>query len=129
MKSQIPTGFRISSGDFNLRENQNFPGEKKLDACLIFCEEKMNVAAVFAQNIFAGAPIVLNKKHLKKSGNLCRAVLINTVFSNAGTGEIGEKNAARIAEYLAKKIGCESNELLFLPLEFKIPLPLGRFYR
>jgi glutamate N-acetyltransferase/amino-acid N-acetyltransferase len=109
---QIPDGFQISSGSFDLREGQDLPNQRTLDACLIFCEEKMNVAAVFAQNIFAGAPIVLNKKHLKKSGNLCRAVLINTVFSNAGTGKIGEKNAARIAENLAKKIGCESCEIL-----------------
>jgi len=104
---EIPSGFRLSSANFGLRKNS-----QKDDACLIFCEQECDAAAVFTKNIFAGAPVILNKKSLQKSGGKCRAILVNTVFSNAGTGEIGRENAAKIQKFLAEKVGENLEKIL-----------------
>jgi len=107
MKYNLPSGFRLSSSNFGLKKNS-----KKEDVCLIFCEQDADTAAVFTKNIFAGAPIILNKKNLEISKNKFRAILINTVFSNSGTGPKGLENAKKVQKFLAEKMNIDLEKIL-----------------
>ena len=61
------------------------------DLVLIALAESSQTAAVFTQNRFCAAPVVVAKKHLQKTP--ARYLLINSGNANAGTGEAGLKAA------------------------------------
>src|SRR5688572_4281740 len=83
-----------------------------LDLALIYSEVPAVGAAVFTQNTFIAAPLVVTKRHLKESNNRVRAILVNSGNANAATGEPGIQAATTCAEALAVQIGCAASEVL-----------------
>ena len=83
-----------------------------LDLALISSHTPATAAAVFTQNTFIAAPLVVSKQHLQESGHRVRAVLVNSGNANAATGEGGIQAARRSAEALAAQIGCKPNEVV-----------------
>jgi len=67
------------------------------------------VAAVFTQNRFCAAPVVLAKKHVK---NEIQALVVNTGNANAGTGDEGLRRAMEVCDALASHLGCAPDEIL-----------------
>jgi glutamate N-acetyltransferase/amino-acid N-acetyltransferase len=61
-------------------------------------------AAVFTQNAFCAAPVVVAREHLSRQQPAC--LLINTGNANAGTGESGIHDARLCCESVAKQAGC-----------------------
>ena len=77
-----------------------------LDLALIWSQTPAVAAAVFTQNAFMAAPLVVSKKHLQESGHRVRALLVNSGNANAATGDAGMQAAQQCAELLAReKIG------------------------
>ena len=72
-----------------------------LDLALICSDTPATTAAVFTQNTFIAAPLVVSKVHLKESGHRIRAVLVNSGNANAATGEAGLQAAHLSAAALA----------------------------
>jgi glutamate N-acetyltransferase / amino-acid N-acetyltransferase len=58
------------------------------DLLVIRLEEGARTAAVFTQNRFCAAPVVVAREHLAAPERV-RALVINTGNANAGTGEPG----------------------------------------
>ena len=83
-----------------------------LDLALIWSQTPAVAAAVFTQNAFMAAPLVVSKKHLQESGHRVRALLVNSGNANAATGDAGMQAAQQCAELLAREIGCERKEIL-----------------
>ncbi|PYS55956.1 MAG: hypothetical protein DMG13_01830 [Acidobacteria bacterium] len=83
-----------------------------LDLALIWSETPAIAAAVFTQNTFMAAPLVVSKKHLQQTDHRVRALLVNSGNANAATGEAGIRAAQQCAESLAGQIGCETREIL-----------------
>src|SRR5215475_12993701 len=77
-----------------------------LDLTLIY-SEKPAAAAVFTQNTFIAAPLILSKRHLGETGNRVRAIIVNSGNANAATGEKGIEAARATADELASQIGCK----------------------
>ena len=85
-----------------------------------------SVAGVFTQNRFCAAPVILAKKHLA-SGNLPRALVVNTGNANAGTGEDGLQRALAVCAATAETLGCSAQEILpFSTGVIMEPLPADR---
>ena len=82
-----------------------------LDLAMIYSETPATAAAVFTQNTFIAAPLVVTKKHLQETGHRVRAVLVNSGNANAATGEAGIQAARASAETLAARIGAKPNEV------------------
>ena len=61
-----------------------------LDLSLISLIEDSSTAAVFTQNIFCAAPVLVAKNHLNHK---IQALLINSGNANAGTGKKGLENS------------------------------------
>ena len=84
----------------------------KLDLALICSDVPATAAAVFTQNTFIAAPLIVSKVHLKESGHRIRAVLVNSGNANAATGEVGIQAAQLSAAALAEQLGCRRNEIV-----------------
>ncbi|WP_417660486.1 bifunctional glutamate N-acetyltransferase/amino-acid acetyltransferase ArgJ [Pseudomonas sp.] len=83
------------------------PGRK--DVVVMRCAEGSSVAGVFTLNSFCAAPVILAKKRVLGS---VRYLLTNTGNANAGTGEPGLENAARICAKLAELAGVDEQSVL-----------------
>jgi glutamate N-acetyltransferase/amino-acid N-acetyltransferase len=84
------------------------------------------VAAVFTQNRFCAAPVILARKHLKAQAGIA-ALVVNTGNANAGTGEDGLKRALKVCDALAELIECEPGQVLpFSTGVIMEPLPVER---
>jgi len=82
------------------------------DVGLLVFESKTPVAAVFTQNKFAAAPVLVSREHLQKNGGMVRAIVVNSGNANACTGERGMSDARAMCERVAKAIGCTAEEVL-----------------
>ncbi|HKQ30866.1 MAG TPA: bifunctional glutamate N-acetyltransferase/amino-acid acetyltransferase ArgJ [Burkholderiales bacterium] len=80
------------------------------DLVVIDCTAGSQAAAVFTQNRFCAAPVIVARAHLTR--RMPRALLINTGFANAGTGKPGLADARASCQALAKQLGCRPDEVL-----------------
>jgi len=80
-----------------------------LDLSLITLPESSKTAAVFTQNVFCAAPVLLAKNHLQSD---VRALLINSGNANAGTGEKGFEHAYQSCQIFADAIDLKPEQIL-----------------
>ena len=73
----------------------------QLDLSLVSFTKGSNTVAVFTQNIFCAAPVIVAKNHLNSN---IEALLINSGNANAGTGEKGLEDSYKTCEYLAQEL-------------------------
>ncbi len=82
------------------------------DVGLLVFDAPAAVAAVFTQNLFAAAPVLVSKEHLTKNGGMVRAIVVNAGNANACTGERGLADARAMCERTAAALGCAAEEVL-----------------
>lgn len=58
------------------------PDKKKNDLGMIYSEKECTAAAVYTQNKVKGAPILVTKENLTKSGQKAKAVIVNSKNAN-----------------------------------------------
>ncbi len=97
-------GIRLGTTSAGIRKKD------RSDLVVIECTAGTQVAATFTQNRFCAAPVTVAREHLAKSAP--RALLINTGYANAGTGEPGIEDARACCEALASQLGCETTKIL-----------------
>lgn len=67
-------------------------------------------AAVFTQNAFCAAPVIVAREHLSQQQPVC--LLVNTGNANAGTGATGIHDARLCCEALAQQASCVAQAIL-----------------
>ncbi len=97
-------GVRLSAGASGIKKNG------ATDIVLIEICEGARCSAVFTQNRFRAAPVLISEKHLEKTPP--RLLLINSGNANAGTGDTGYNNAVNTCELAATALGCKREEVL-----------------
>ncbi|MEM7209279.1 MAG: bifunctional glutamate N-acetyltransferase/amino-acid acetyltransferase ArgJ [Pseudomonadota bacterium] len=80
------------------------------DMALIACEAGTQAAAVFTQNAFCAAPVIIAREHIAQSSP--RFLLINAGNANAGTGKQGLENALNTCTCIAEHFGQTSQQVL-----------------
>ena len=80
------------------------------DLVLMELAEGSHCAAVFTQNAFCAAPVVVAKAHLEQCSP--RYLLINSGNANAGTGEQGMQIAQQTCEQVSGLAECSGVEVL-----------------
>lgn len=68
------------------------------------------VAAVFTRNAFQAAPVMVARHHLSQTSP--RALVINTGYANAGTGEQGMADARMTCKRAAELLDCAPEQVL-----------------
>jgi glutamate N-acetyltransferase/amino-acid N-acetyltransferase len=103
------------------------PGRNDL---LVVClEDGSHVAAVFTQNRFCAAPVVVARQNLTMldPDASIRALVVNTGCANAGTGKEGVSAARQTCAQLAALLGCASAQVLpFSTGVIMEPLPVEK---
>ena len=99
-----PKGFRAAGAHCGFRKNI-----KKNDLSLIVSDAICNAAAVFTQNKLKGAPVLVNKEHLRDGK--ARAVICNS--GNANTCAPGGLDIARgTCRLAAAALGMDENDVI-----------------
>ena len=101
---KLPKGFLASGVRAGIRK-------KRPDLGLIVAADGATAAAVFTQNKFLAAPVVLSKAALKKSGGRVKAVVVNAGCANAVTGKEGLEAAKRVRTRAAELVNCTEDEI------------------
>jgi glutamate N-acetyltransferase/amino-acid N-acetyltransferase len=83
--------------------------EPRLDLGLLASERTATVAGIFTKNRVCGAPVTLCKERIAKG--LGRAVIVNSGCANVATGAPGLRDAKRMAELAAQKLGVPAEEI------------------
>ena len=80
------------------------------DLLLLYFAEGSITSGVFTRNIFSAAPVQIAKQHLQTTSP--RAFLINSGNANAVTGDQGLQSAIASCEFVANKLGVNTEEVL-----------------
>jgi glutamate N-acetyltransferase/amino-acid N-acetyltransferase len=97
------------------------------DVALLVADELVDVAAVFTQNKFAAAPVLVCREHLQKTGGRARAIVVNSGNANACTGDDGLQNARIMCADVAELVGCAPEEVLVASTGvIGVPLPMEK---
>lgn len=92
-------------------DNQNPDIKHKNDICLYVSDVMCNAAAVYTQNKVKGAPILVTKANLEKSGNKAIAVIANSKNANTCNAD-GVEKADRMCELVANELGIPQEQVI-----------------
>ena len=79
------------------------------DLGLLFSERECTSAAVFTRNTVKGAPLLVTQKAVEGGG--VRAVVVNSGYANAATGQRGLEDARKMQALAAEALGVEAKEV------------------
>ncbi len=82
------------------------------DIGLLVSEVPLTAAAIFTQNHFAAAPVLLSRAHLQRSQGHVRAIVVNSGNANACTGLQGERTALAMCQRVAAALKCPEDQVL-----------------
>lgn len=100
-------GFKASGVYCAIKENPT----KKNDIALIVSDVMCNAAGVYTSNKVKGAPVVVTKKNLKKSGGKAKAVIVNSKNANTCNAD-GEEKAEKMCSLAADALGIKPEEVI-----------------
>ncbi|GMB08893.1 arginine biosynthesis bifunctional protein ArgJ [Thermolongibacillus altinsuensis] len=96
-----PKGFKAAGVHAGLRYT-------KKDLGVIVCDVPASCAAVYTQNYFQAAPLKVTQESIAKEKKL-QAIVVNSAYANACTGEQGLKDAYEMRAICAKKFRLEEH--------------------
>lgn len=100
-------GFKASGLYCGIKENPT----KKNDIALIVSDVMCNTSGVYTQNKVKGAPVIVTKNNLEKTGGKAKAVIVNS--KNANTCNVdGEEKAYKMCSLVADEIGIAPEEVV-----------------
>ena len=102
-----PTGFKSSAVHCGIKAKAG-----ALDLVVLAVDTFASVAGIFTTNLAQAAPVLVSKRHLDVARGTARAIVVNSGCANACTGEEGLANATRMAEKVARALGCPSEQVL-----------------
>lgn len=100
-------GFKASGVYCAIKENPT----KKNDIALIVSDVMCNAAGVYTSNKVKGAPVVVTKKNLEKSGGKAKAVIVNSKNANTCNAD-GEEKAEKMCSFAADALGIKPEEVI-----------------
>lgn len=102
-------GFKASGVYCGIKKS-NSPTHKN-DLGMIVSDVPCAAAAVYTTNKVKGAPIIVTKKNLKKTGGIARAVIVNSKNANTCNAD-GEEKAEKMCSLAANALGIKSEEII-----------------
>ncbi len=102
---KTPLGYRYAATYAGIRK------ENRDDLALIVSDRPASAAAVFTRNYVQAAPVKVAKRHLRASGGLVRAVLVNAGNANCAT-RTGEKVALACCRAAARMLDAPVEQVL-----------------
>jgi glutamate N-acetyltransferase / amino-acid N-acetyltransferase len=107
-----PRGFRAAGVACGIKRHNSSLPAAPLDLALIVADAPSPVAAVFTTNKAVAAPVIVSREHLRSSGGLASAIVVNSGCANACTGDAGLAVARGMAATAAAAAGCRTDQVL-----------------
>jgi glutamate N-acetyltransferase/amino-acid N-acetyltransferase len=106
-------GFKASGVYCGIKRPANDTPETKHknDICLFVSDTECNTAAVYTQNKVKGAPLLVTKANLEKSGGKAKAVIVNSKNANTCNAD-GVQKAQMMCDLVANELGIESEKVV-----------------
>ena len=106
-------GFKASGVYCGIKRPANDPpdAKHKNDICLFTSDAECNTAAVYTQNKVKGAPLLVTKANLEKSGGKAKAVIVNSKNANTCNAD-GVAKAQMMCDLVAKEMNIESEKVI-----------------
>ena len=104
-KAILPNGFKANGLSCGIKKSG------KLDLALFVSQVSAKAACRFTTNKILAAPVLVDKMHLKKTGQF-RAIIANSGNANCFTGSQGLKDAKCTATVLSKALGVKEQAVL-----------------
>ncbi len=101
----LARGFRYAGVVTGLRSEPD-----RRDVAVILSDAPAAAAGVFTQNRVCAAPVRVSRSRLPRAD--ARAVVVCSGNANACTGEQGVRDAERMAELVARDVGCAPEQVL-----------------
>ena len=86
-----------------------FKKDRKKDLVIIQLDKNSKTSAVFTTSKTISEPVKWSKKNIN---NAIKSIVINSGNANALTGNKGKKSIEKYTNFIAKKIGCSSKNIL-----------------
>lgn len=108
-----PKGFKANGIYCGIKKpaNDNPSIKHKNDICVYKSDLLCNTAAVYTQNKVKGAPILVTKANLEKSGNKSIAVIANSKNANTCNAD-GIEKADMMCKLLAKELNVPQEQIV-----------------
>ena len=100
-------GYKASGVYCAIKENPT----KKNDIAMVVSDVMCNAAGVYTQNKVKGAPVIVTKKNLEKSGGKAKAVIVNSKNANTCNAD-GEEKAMKMCSLTADALGIKPEEVI-----------------
>lgn len=106
-------GFKASGMYCGIKKPKNDDAKRKHknDICLFVSDTLCSTAAVYTQNKVKGAPIIVTKSNLEKSGGKSRAVIVNSKNANTCNAD-GIEKADKMCSLVADALGIPQEQVL-----------------
>ena len=101
----LPRGFRFAAVKAGLKPSG------KTDFAVAVVDQPASAAAMFTSNRVKAAPLIVDARHLERSGGRVRVVAVNAGNANCATGEIGLVACERVCAAAAKIFGAQGHEV------------------
>jgi glutamate N-acetyltransferase/amino-acid N-acetyltransferase len=102
-----PQGFRSAALHCGIKAKN-----AALDLAVLAADGNASAAGLFTTNLAQAAPVLVSKRHLKRSGGIARAIVVNSGCANACTGTLGMADADRMAAEVASGLACSPEQVL-----------------
>ena len=115
-----PEGFYFSGISAGLKDSQ------KKDLGLILSPANSTCTGLFTQSTVRAACVDLCEQRISKSGNLIRAILINSGHANACTGDLGLRDSFKATREVAQLLGLNDDQVLICSTGIiGVPIPIS----
>lgn len=104
-------GFKASGIYCGIKESKTEKNYHKNDICLYVSDAVCTTAAVYTQNKVKGAPILVTKSNLEKSGNKSIAVIANSKNANTCNAD-GIVKAEKMCELVANELNVPKEQVI-----------------
>lgn len=98
-----PSGFLSFGRNIGIKD-------QSLDFAVAYSQVVCSATAVFTQNNYPGAPILVGREHIR--GGRLQAVVVNSKNANVATGEEGVWVARETCKILAQNLGIQAEHVL-----------------
>ncbi len=100
----VPRGFFLNGINSGIKDR------KKRDIALIYSENPCAASGLFTKNMVQAAPVIVCRRHLRNGR--AQAIIVNSGFANACTGNRGMEDAETMAYDLACRLGIRKEDVL-----------------
>src|ERR1700678_4102780 len=102
---QVPRGFSFAAVRAGLKASGN------PDLACAVADKPAAAAAMFTSNKVIAAPLIVGQRHLERSHQRMRVVLVNAGNANCATGEAGVLAAQQSCLAAGELFGCDPHEV------------------